>query len=250
MGNKKMFQVSTLQTLMLGYSRAVISVEELLTHGDTGLGTFANVDGEMILLDGICYRAMQNGDIKEAESERGVPFSVVSSMTEDFSTSENVSADFGLIDSMDRLKTVLNNKIIALSGRNSMCMARIEGEFERVLARSVSACENDHTDLNTILKKNQRVFAFEKIKGILVCVCFPDYMDGINAVGWHVHFISEDRKYGGHVLDVVMKSGKGIISKIDSLEIKLPDDPVFDAYSLKQVSEEEVKAAEQGSGVE
>ncbi len=249
MGNKKMFQVSTLQTLMLGYSRAVISVEELLTHGDTGLGTFANVDGEMILLDGICYRAMQNGDIKEAESERGVPFSVVSSMTEDISASENVSADFGLIDSMDRLKTVLNNKIIDLSGRNSMCMARIEGEFERVFARSVSACENDHTDLNMILKKNQRVFAFEKIKGILVCVCFPDYMDGINAAGWHVHFISEDRKYGGHVLDVVMKSGKGIISKIDSLEITLPDDPVFDAYSLKQVSEEEVKAAEQGSGV-
>lgn len=48
----KMYQVSTLQALMLGYSRAVISVNELLDHGDIGLGTFTDVDGEMIVLDG------------------------------------------------------------------------------------------------------------------------------------------------------------------------------------------------------
>ncbi len=32
----KMFQVSTLQALMLGYSRPVITVSELLKHGDIG----------------------------------------------------------------------------------------------------------------------------------------------------------------------------------------------------------------------
>ncbi len=47
----KMFQVSTLQALMLGYSRAVIPVSELLRHGNIGLGTFTDVDGEMIVLD-------------------------------------------------------------------------------------------------------------------------------------------------------------------------------------------------------
>ena len=36
----KMYQVSTLQALALGYSKAVISVGELLQEGDTGLGTF------------------------------------------------------------------------------------------------------------------------------------------------------------------------------------------------------------------
>ena len=63
----KMFQVSTLQALMLGYSKAVISVDELLGHGNTGIGTFTDVDGEMIVLDGVCYRAMENGDITGAE---------------------------------------------------------------------------------------------------------------------------------------------------------------------------------------
>ena len=60
MNSMKMYQVSTLQALMLGYSRAVISVSELLNHGNIGLGTFKDVDGEMIVLDGSCYRAMEN----------------------------------------------------------------------------------------------------------------------------------------------------------------------------------------------
>lgn len=61
MEGQSMYQVSTLQALSLGYSRGVISVEELLKHGDTGLGTFENVDGEMIVLDGICYQAAADG---------------------------------------------------------------------------------------------------------------------------------------------------------------------------------------------
>ena len=48
----KYYQVSTLQALALGFSKSVITVEELLRHGDMGLGTFEDVDGEMIVLDG------------------------------------------------------------------------------------------------------------------------------------------------------------------------------------------------------
>jgi acetolactate decarboxylase len=38
------------------------------------------------------------------------------------------------------------------------------------------------------------------------------------------------------------------ISKINEIEIKLPDEPIFDTYSLKQVTDDEVKAVEQGKG--
>ena len=45
-----------------------------------------------------------------------------------------------------------------------------------------------------------------------------------------------------------MKSGKGLISKINSIGLKLPDEPVFDTYALKQASEAEIKNVEQGKG--
>ncbi len=238
----KMYQVSTLQALMLGYSRAVISVNELLDHGDIGLGTFTDVDGEMIVLDGSCYRATQTGDIAAAEPERGVPFSTVCKMK------DSRPIEFGYLNSIEELKAELNNIIDSQFGLNSMHMARIDGEFEVVDARSESGYESVHVDLKTILGKTQKSFRFEKITGTLVCVYFPDYMDGINAAGWHLHFISDDKKHGGHVFDVIMKSGNGQISKINEIEIKLPDEPMFDTYSLKQASEDAVKAVEQGKG--
>jgi acetolactate decarboxylase len=43
-----------------------------------------------------------------------------------------------------------------------------------------------------------------------------------------------------------MKSGRAFIDKINSIELKLPDEPIFDTYSLKNASEDEVKQVEQG----
>ena len=173
-----MYQVSTLQALMLGYSRAVISVSELLSHGNIGLGTFTDVDGEMIVLDGECYRALENGDIVMAEPDRGVPFSTVCTM------SASYPLEFDRMDCIDDLKTELNHIIDDNFALNSMHMVRIDGDFELVDARSESGYESVHVDLKTILEKTQKAFKFENVRGTLVCVYFPDYMDGINASGY------------------------------------------------------------------
>lgn len=76
MKSNKIYQASTLQALALGYTRPVVTVQELLEHGDTGLGTFENVDGEMIVLDGVCYQAKQDGSIVRSDDTAGVPFAV------------------------------------------------------------------------------------------------------------------------------------------------------------------------------
>lgn len=238
----KIFQVSTLQALMLGYSRPVIKVSELLSHGNTGLGTFEDVDGEMIVLDGICYRATENGSVVIAEEDKGVPFSAVCNMK----GARNF--ELGSFDSIDDLKNKLNLIIEEGFGLNSMHMVRIDGDFELIDARSESALRSIHVSLKDILGKTQRAFQFHNIKGTLVCVYFPDYMDGINAAGWHLHFLSEDKKQGGHVFEIKMKSGKGLLDKINSIELSLPKEPMFDTYSLKNASEKEIKAVEQGKG--
>ena len=129
-----------------------------------------------------------------------------------------------------------------------MTVVRIDGDFELVDARSESPYKSMHVSLKDILGKTQNAFQFHNIKGSLVCVYFPDYMDGINASGWHLHFLSEDKKCGGHVFEIIMKSGKGFLDKINAIELKLPSEPVFDTYSLKNASEHEIKAVEQGKG--
>ena len=238
----KIFQISTLQALALGYSRSVVSVRELLKHGDIGLGTFEDVNGEMIVADGECWRATEDGTVWRAEPDMGVPFASVAKA--------GYSVDFEIegIKDIGKLKELLTLKIEEDFGLNSMHIVRIDGGFDRVCARSESAYRSHHVDLKDILSKTQRDFMFENIAGTLVGIYYPDYMDGINAPGWHVHFLSEDRTKGGHVFDLELARGRIRLAKINKIEIQLPSEPAFDTYSLKEASGSDIKKVEQGTG--
>ena len=101
-----------------------------------------------------------------------------------------------------------------------------------------------HIHIKEVLSPTQESFLFEKIRGSLVGVYFPDYMDGINMPGWHLHFLSEDRTKGGHVFDVSIRNGTAKVDKINNIFINLPKEAAFDTYSLKQDLQEEIKSVE------
>lgn len=234
----KMYQVATLQALALGYSRAVISTGELLLEGDTGLGTFENVNGEMIVMDGHCYRADQEGNVTEVSPETGVPFAAVARLNGE------QTFKLGKMPDITSVRTELTKKIEERFGLNSMHVVRIDGLFEKVDARSEAPYRSHHVTLKEVLGKNQKAFVFESIRGSLVGVYFPDYMDGINMPGWHLHFLSEDRAKGGHVFDVCVSEGIAKVDKITRIDINLPKEAVFDTYSLKQDLQDEIKSVE------
>ncbi len=54
------YQVALLQSLTQGYYDGIIKVSELKKHGDIGIGTFEGVNGEMIVVDGVCYKSKQD----------------------------------------------------------------------------------------------------------------------------------------------------------------------------------------------
>ncbi len=122
----------------------------------------------MIVLDGVCYRATENGAVEVAKPDKGVPFSAVCKM------SDNRAIELGQFDDIDSLKSALNNLIEEHFGLNSMHMVRIDGEFGLVDARSESSYKSIHVSLKDILGKTQKAFQFKNIKGTLVCVYFPD----------------------------------------------------------------------------
>ncbi|MBQ7264919.1 MAG: acetolactate decarboxylase [Firmicutes bacterium] len=240
MKENKMYQVSTLQALILGYTRKVVSVDELLQKGDTGLGTFEGVGGEMIVTEGHCFCAANDGSVTEALPDAGVPFAAVANI------GEGRKLKLKDIEDIETLKQKLDLAIEEEFGLNSMHVVKIDGKFKRVSARSESAYKSHHVSLKEILSKSQKDFFFDDVEGTLVCVYYPDYMDGINAPGWHLHFVSNDRKQGGHVFDVDLTEAEANIRKITRIELQLPTEAVFDTYALKEASKDEIKEVEQG----
>src|SRR6202162_2796178 len=62
-----LFQVSTSAALVEGLYQGAVRVSRLLRHGDFGLGTFIHLDGEMVVLDGICYQVSSSGRVAMIE---------------------------------------------------------------------------------------------------------------------------------------------------------------------------------------
>ena len=62
------YQTSTMGALLDGVYDGDVTIAELLRHGDFGLGTFNHLDGEMLVLDGVCYQLRGDGSAAVADA--------------------------------------------------------------------------------------------------------------------------------------------------------------------------------------
>ena len=54
--------------------------------------------------------------------------------------------------------------------------------------------------------KNQTTFNLNQVEGTLVGFFFPDSMNGVDAIGYHLHFLTDDHTAGGHLLECSIKN--------------------------------------------
>lgn len=66
--------------------------------------------------------------------------------------------------------------------------------------------------------RNQPEFTAENIQGTVVGFFTPKLFHGASAAGFHLHFISEDHQFGGHILDFGIK--QGTVSWMETAELR------------------------------
>ena len=54
----------TAAALVEGLYESAVRVGTLRKHGDFGLGTFENIDGELVIINGHCFRARSDGSVQ------------------------------------------------------------------------------------------------------------------------------------------------------------------------------------------
>jgi len=186
-----LFQASTIAALLEGSFEGDVTLAELAERGDLGLGTLNHLDGEMIALDGRFYRADVQGGIDEVPPSERTPFAVVVPFDPEinFELEGSITHDF-LLAEIDR----------RIPAGVASCAVRIDGRFESIKARSVPRQDPPYRALTEVVS-GQHVFELADVDGTMLGFRFPEYAEGIEVSGWHLHFISEDRTRGGHVLD-------------------------------------------------
>ncbi|NEX19611.1 acetolactate decarboxylase [Thiorhodococcus mannitoliphagus] len=212
-----LYQVSTIDALLAGVYQGVAEIADVLPHGDFGLGTFEALDGELILLDGIIYQAAASGEVKEMPPATRTPFISVTHFAADQRLSPPPDQNY------ETFKTWLETR---LPSRNIAYAIRVDGDFKSVTYRSVPRQEQPYPPLLEA-SKQQRVFQQAQITGTLIGFWCPAFTKGVNVPGFHLHFLSDDRRHAGHVLDFDLTKGELEIDLTNGWEIMLPMSPPF-----------------------
>ena len=188
--DKTVFQTSTVNALMEGASTGDMTMGELKTHGDFGLGTFDGLDGEMIELDGKVFQVRADGHAHPVEDSARTPFATVSFFKADESAR---------LDRPSDQPAMLAAVAAMLPSENIFHALRIEGRFDYVKTRAVA--KQDKSVGLEAAARDEPIFEFNDVEGTIVGFFTPDYLRGVNVPGYHLHFITADRTAGGHMLD-------------------------------------------------
>ena len=226
-------QVSTIDALMQGVYDGNTKLTELATKGDFGIGTLNALDGELILENGQFYQVKSDGKVYRPSGETLTPFaSVVKFAPEDSMEVHNL--DF------PKLKHIVDS---LMKSPNYFYAIRLDGEFESVHTRSVPAQQKPYPEL-VVVTRNQPEFNIPATSGKLTGFFCPEFVKGINIAGYHLHFLSDDKKTGGHLLGFQLKSGMLKLDRISKFEMQLPETDSFQASEFKTDRSEQVKEAE------
>jgi acetolactate decarboxylase len=217
-----LFQASTIGALLDGAYDGDVSFEELAGHGDLGLGTLNALDGEMIAVDGRFYRADVDGVIEEIEPTERTPFAAMAWFEPSLDhTIEGPVSYEQLLAELDRIA----------ADPEASCALRLDGEFGLVRARSVPRQYPPYRPLAEVVA-DQHVFEFSGIDGTVLGFRFPDYARGLEAEGYHLHFISADREVGGHVLECRPRRAVARVDLSGELHVELPPGIELDSIEL------------------
>ena len=179
---------SPVNALIEGIYREKTTIAQVLEHGDFGLGTFNRLDGEMVVLGGEVFRIRADGRAYPVAMDEQTPFACVTRFVP---------------DTLDEFPEPPGRELFSLiegilPSSNMLYALHVDGSFRRVRTRSVPPQE-DYRPLVEVAR-DQPEFEHENIRGTMVGFHTPQFLSGVSVPGIHLHFLSEDRTCGGHLL--------------------------------------------------
>lgn len=206
-----LYLCAPINALVEGIYEEKIPFAEIKKRGDFGLGTFDDLDGEMVMLDGQIYQIPSDGRVVRVAEDARTPFAAVtffSPISHDEITSPLLYPAF-----LEWLTHILPSP-------NLFYALRIEGAFSRMKTRSVpkQECYRPLVEVT----KNQPVFNFENISGTLAGFYTPSFMASVSVPGLHLHFLSDDIQHGGHLLECDVENARVGVQILDRIELALP----------------------------
>lgn len=239
----KIYQYSLFTALANKIYDGNLTVGEVKEKGDLGLGTFNGLNGEMIVLDGTVYQWLANGTVYLPDDSELVPFTVVTHFDED------LKFEVPSVSSYSELKTFIESKI---PSNNFGYAFKITADFKTLKCGSADKQEKPYSNTLSEALVDRPTFNLDNISGTMVGFWYPEYTGKINVGGFHLHFISDDKKQAGHVMEFQASNVQISVDLCDGYEIDLPKTKDFEVSNFDLTQEynnkKDIIASETKSG--
>lgn len=230
-----MYQYSIIDALMAGVFDGDLTIGQLKKKGDFGVGTFNKVDGELLIDRGHVYKISYDGSVKEVADSDSTSAAFVKFFKADtVVTVSGRNLTYEMVQ--ERLTQILNpNGIYAL---------RISGQFASMTTRAARPAKLPYKTLPEHLKANQAVFELKDTKGICNGFLLPPYLARTNVPGFHLHYVADDRKAGGHIFNFTTNAVTVEVDMAEGFTIENNTNAEFSRVNLKPDRGEELKKIE------
>ncbi|MGN0918271.1 MAG: acetolactate decarboxylase [Oxalobacter sp.] len=210
-----LYQLSRLSSLteQLEYE-GLVKAADLEKYGDFGVGAPCRL-GELNILDGKVYQALYDGSIIETDLTQTIPFAQLTHFKTDFSHQLGLAVDIADFEAQ-------LDQLIEPHGKDVFYAVRIHGQFPMMLCRSVYFQKKPFKSMAKIMAEDQVKTTWHDVSGTLISIYGPDFMHPVSPTGWHFHFISDDKKLGGHVLDLQVASASADFDRVSRFVLMLP----------------------------
>ena len=233
----EVYQTSTMGALLDGVYDGDVTTQELLRHGNFGLGTFNRLDGEMLVLDGLCYQLRSDGSATIAGPDELTPFAAVTWFHADHTIELSAPCDRAA------LKELIDD---SLESTNFMVAVRITGDFSMIRTRTVTEQHRPYRPFTEATQDQQEV-TFVDVTGTLAGFRMPEFEQGISVAGYHSHFIDAAHQHGGHALDYLLVRGTVEVSVRSELHLSLQRTPQFLSAELNSAdTDDQIRQTEGG----
>lgn len=236
-GINNLYNYGVIDAFIDGLYRGTLPIKNLKLKGDFGLGAPDMLNGELTIINGKAYQTKATGETVELPNSHLTSFASVTFFKADTTFVQSSFAD---------KSTVLNTIEKVLPSKNKMYAIKISGKFGHIKTRAFPTIENEPFPKLAEILDRQQFFEYENIDGTLIGFFLPSYLNGINASGFHFHFLSRDKKQGGHILEFNGKDLKIEIATLKTFEMDTPNDKAFQNFEFKKTENESLRKVEQG----
>ncbi len=208
---RSLYVSAPVNALIEGIYQENTRIADILQHGDFGLGTFNRLDGEMVVLDGVVYQLKSDGNAYGVAEDTRTPYACVTFFSPDTVEEIEQSLNFSELTALLERMIPSPNMIYAI---------RIDGRFDYVKTRSVPR-QDSYRPLVEVARE-QPEFEYRDLRGVMMGYWTPVFMETLTVPGFHLHFLTQDRRHGGHLLACKTNRMRIGIQHLPKLEVNLP----------------------------